>query len=124
MATVADYASEFVSRAHAGENPSVYVPKKHLQLFLEMLKREGIEFAKACLAEISDPEMRKIVETIFFSTAIGATVGAGIGAVVAGPPGAKVGAILGGAAGFAAGCIAVTIVVRQTGEGLQISVAK
>jgi len=124
MATVADHASEFISRARAGESPSVFVPHKHLLSFLEMLKREGIDFTKACLAEISDPEMRKIVETIFFSTAIGAVVGAGVGAAVAGPPGAQVGAIIGGAAGFAAGCIAVSIVAYQKGDGLQISVNK
>jgi hypothetical protein len=123
MGTVADYADEFVRKARSGENPSVFVPKQHLESFLEMLKREGIEFAKSCLTQISDPEMRKIVETIFFFTVIGATVGAGIGVAVAGPPGAQVGAIIGGAAGFAAGCIAVTVVAKQRGDGLQISVA-
>lgn len=124
MGTVADYANEFVSRARAGEKPSIFVHKKHLLSFFEMLKREGVDFSKACLAEISDPEMRSIVEAIFFATAIGAVAGAAIGAAVAGPPGAQVGALVGGAAGFAAGCISVVVVAIQNGEGLQISVAK
>ena len=123
MDSVSDYANEFVRRAHSGENPSVFVTKKHLESFLKMLKREGVDLAKSCLTEISGPEMRKVVETIFFSSVAGAIVGAGIGVAMGGPPGAQVGAIIGVAVGFAAGCIAVTVVVKQRSDGLQISVA-
>jgi hypothetical protein len=123
MASVADFAAEFARRAAAGQKSSVYVSKKHVESFLLVLAREGFLFAKEALDEISDPEMRKIVETIFFSTVAGAGAGALIGGVVAGPPGAQVGAAVGAGLGFAAGCIAITITAKQEGDGLQFSLA-
>lgn len=123
MVSVADFASEFIRRAKSGANPSTYVAKQHLESFFLCLAREGINFAREALDQISDPDMRKIVETIFFSTVAGATGGAIIGGVVGGPPGAQVGAAIGAAAGFTAGCIAVTITAAQKGDGLQITIA-
>jgi hypothetical protein len=121
MFSVADFATEFAKRAASGNKPSVYVSRSHVESFLLVLAREGFSFAKEALEQITDPELRKIIETIFFSTVIGAGAGAVIGVVVAGPPGAQVGAVVGAGLGFAASCIAITITARQKGEGLQIS---
>jgi hypothetical protein len=123
MASVADFATEFAKRAASGKNPSAYVSRSHIESFLLVLAREGFAFAKEALEQITDPELRKIIETIFFSTVIGAGAGAVIGGVVAGPPGAQVGAAVGAGLGFAAGCIAITITAKQKGDGLQISMA-
>jgi hypothetical protein len=123
MASVADFANEFAKRAANGKNPSVYVSKSHVESFLLVLAREGFAFAKEALEQITDPDLRRIIETIFFSTVIGAGAGAVIGGVVAGPPGAQVGAAVGAGLGFAAGCIAITITAKQKGDGLQISMA-
>lgn len=123
MASVADFATEFAKRAANGKNPSVYVSKSHVESFLLILAREGFAFAKEALEQITDPDLRRIIETIFFSTVIGAGAGAVIGGVVAGPPGAQVGAAVGAGLGFAAGCIAITITAKQNGDGLQISMA-
>ena len=123
MATVADFAEEFAKRAANGQKPSVYVSRNHVESFLLVLAREGFAFAREALDQISDPELRRIIETIFFSTVAGAGAGALIGGVVAGPPGAQVGAAVGAGLGFAAGCIAVTITAKQKGDGLQFSLA-
>jgi hypothetical protein len=123
MASVADFATEFARRAANGKTPSVYVSKSHVESFLLVLAREGFAFAKEALEQITDPDLRRIIETIFFSTVIGAGAGAVIGGVVAGPPGAQVGAAVGAGLGFAAGCIAITITAKQKGDGLQISMA-
>jgi len=123
MASVADFATEFAKRAANGINPSVYVSKSHVESFLLVLAREGFAFANEALEQITDPDLRRIIETIFFSTVIGAGAGAVIGGVVAGPPGAQVGAAVGAGLGFAAGCIAITITAKQKGDGLQISMA-
>ena len=123
MASVADFATEFAKRAANGKNPSVYVSKSHVESFLLVLAREGFAFAKEALEQITDPDLRRIIETIFFSTVIGAGAGAVIGGVVAGPPGAQVGAAVGAGLGFAAGCIAITITAKQKVDGLQISMA-
>lgn len=122
MARVADFASEFADKAKRGEKPSVYVSKRHAESFLRVLAREGFEFAKEALAQISDPELRRIIEAIFFSTVAGAAAGAAIGAAVAGPAGAQVGAAVGAGLGFVAGCVAVTITARQKDDGLVLQV--
>jgi len=123
MASVADFATEFAKRAANGKNPSVYVSKSHVESFLLVLAREGFAFAKDALEQITDPDLRKIIETIFFSTVIGVGAGAVIGSMVAGPPGAQVGAVVGAGLGFATGCVAITITAKQKGDGLQISMA-
>jgi hypothetical protein len=123
MPSVADFADEFAKRAANGKNPSVYVSRSHVESFLLVLAREGFSFAKEALEQITDPELRRIIETIFFSTVIGAGAGAVIGGAVAGPPGAQVGAVVGAGLGFAAGCIAITVTASQKGDGLQISLA-
>jgi hypothetical protein len=123
MASVADFATEFAKRAATGNKPSVFVSKTHVESFFLVLAREGFLFAKEALEQITDPELRRIIETIFFSTVIGAGAGAVIGGAVAGPPGAQVGALVGAGLGFAAGCIAITITVKQKGNGLQITLA-
>lgn len=126
MNTTADYADEFARRAKAGEKPTVRLKKKHAESFLGELSRLGFEFAKDCLSQIEDPELRRIIEAIFFSTAAGAVVGATIGGVVAGPPGVQVGLLVGAGLGFAAGCIAVVLRARQEegpdGPSLVVSV--
>lgn len=123
MTSVADFASEFARRAASGQNPSIYVAKAHVESFLLVLAREGFNFAKSALEQITDPDLRRIIETIFFSTIAGAGAGAAIGAMVAGPPGAQVGAAVGAGLGFAAGCIAITITAKQQGDGLRLSLA-
>jgi hypothetical protein len=113
MKNVASYADEFSRRAASGEKPVVRVGKEYAEAFLGQLSRNGIEFAKDCLKNISDPELRRIIEAIFFSTVAGALAGAAIGGMVAGPAGAKVGAALGAGGGLVAGCVAVIITARQ-----------
>ena len=128
MPSVADFGDEFARRAAAGENPSVYVSKKHIEAFLLYLAREGFSFAKDALNQISDPEIRKIVETIFFSTVAGAGAGYFIGMAAGGPAGAQVGALVGTGLGFAAGCIAITITAKKPdddeGDGLVFSISR
>jgi hypothetical protein len=123
MASVADYADEFVKRAKAGKKPSMYVEKPHLESFLGLLARDGFGFAKDCLAQISDPEIRRIIETLFFSTAAGAALGGAVGGMIAGPAGVKVGAVVGAGVGFAAGCVALVITAKPKDNGLLISIA-
>lgn len=127
MTTIADFADEFARQARNGEAPRVKVAEEHAEVFLGALAREGFTLARLCLAEITDPELRRIVETVFFSTVAGAAAGAAIGGAVAGPPGAKVGALIGTGAGLAVGCLAVALTVRQVpgrrGPELAISVA-
>lgn len=113
MTTVADHADEFARKIRAGEKPTVHLKKKHAESFLGELSRQGLGFAKDCLAQIEDPELRRIIEAIFFSTAAGVAVGAALGGAVAGVPGAQVGAVLGAGLGFAAGCVAVILTARQ-----------
>lgn len=115
MPTVEDFGNEFVRRAKNGEQPVVRVGKKHAETFLHLLAREGITFARACLDEIKDPELRRIIETVFFSAAAGAALGAAVGGIAAGPAGAKVGAAVGAGVGVVAAVIA--IVVRAVQEG-------
>ena len=123
MTSVADFANEFARRAGQGGNPSVFVSAKHVETFLLVLAREGFAFAREALDNITDPSLRKIVETIFFATVTGTAVGATVGFAVGGPPGAQVGAAVGTGLGFVAGCIAVTITASQQGDGLRISIA-
>lgn len=127
MSVVADYADEFARRAQRGEKPTARLKQKHAASFLGALSRYGFELAKDCLNQIEDPELRQIIEAIFFSTIAGAAAGAAIGGVVAGPPGAQVGVIIGAGAGFVAGCVAVVLKARQEdgldGPELVVSVA-
>lgn len=123
MTSVADFANEFARRASEGGKPSVFVAAKHVESFLLVLAREGFAFAQEALDNISDPNLRKTVETIFFATIGGAGAGAVVGLALGGPPGAQVGAAVGAGLGFAAGCIAVTITASQQGDGLRISIA-
>jgi hypothetical protein len=125
MATVADFAEEFARRARAGEKPAVRVKKAYAEAFFGELARQGFEFAKECLGQISDPELRRIIEAIFFSAAAGAVLGAAIGGTVAGAPGAKVGAVVGAGIGVVAGCVAVVLTAKQENgpDGAELVVA-
>lgn len=127
MTNVASFADEFAERAKRGEKPVVRVEKQYAEAFLGELSRLGIGFAHDCLNGIRDAELRRVIETIFFSTVGGAVAGAAIGGAVAGPPGMKVGAGAGAALGFLAGCLAVVITARQEdgpeGPELVLSVA-
>ena len=123
MATVEDFANEFIKRANAGETPRVRVHPEPAESFLVMLAREGFTLARAALDQISDPELRRIVETIFFATAAGTVTGAFIGWVIAGPSGAKTGALVGTGVGLAIGIVAVTLNVRQDGRDLIVEAA-
>lgn len=113
MHNVASFVDEFADRAKHGKKPMVRVAKQYAEAFLGELARRGFGFAQECLAAISDTELRRIVETIFFSTVGFAAAGVAIGGAVAGPPGMQVGAIVGAGLGFAAGCLAVVIIARQ-----------
>jgi len=123
MATVYDYANDFIQKAKNGENPTARLDKDYAGSFLGVLAREGFTVAKKALDEIKDPELRRIVETIFFSTAAGTALGAAVGGTIGGRAGAAVGAVTGAAIGFAAGCIAVTLTVRQEGDALVVAAA-
>jgi len=123
MSSVADFADEFAKRVANGKKSSVYVSTAHLESFLLVLAREGFTFSRKALEQITDPEHKRIIETIFFSAVAGAGAGAVVGCAVAGPPGAQVGAVVGAGLGFAAGCVAVTITAAQKEGGLQISIA-
>jgi hypothetical protein len=115
MATVDDFGNEFVRRAREGGKPVARVKKKHAESFFNVLAREGIEFARSCLDEIKDPELRRIIEAIFFSAAAGAALGLTIGGMAAGPAGAKVGALVGASIGVAAAVVAIVVQAVQEG---------
>jgi len=120
---VASYAEEFVRRARSGERVAISVAEEHAESFLFVLAREGIQLAKACLDGIQDPSMRRVIETIFFSTAGGAVLGATVGSFVAGPAGAQVGALVGAGVGLLAAGIALVIWVEVQPGRLRISMA-
>jgi hypothetical protein len=110
---VASHAEEFGRRAKDGKRPIARVAMEYAEAFLGQLLREGFAFATECLENISDPELRRIVEAILFSAAAGAGLGAAIGAAVGGPGGAQVGAVVGAGLGVLAGCVAIIITVQQ-----------
>ena len=120
--SVADYALEFAKRARNGSKPKISIPKTYAESFLLVLAREGFSFAQAALDQITDPELRRIIEAIFFSSVAGASVGATIGFAVGGPAGAQVGACIGGATGLVVGCIALTLFANQHGNDLVLQV--
>lgn len=113
MDNVASYAAEVARRAKNGAKPVIRVKKEYAESFFGELKREGFEFVKECLERISDPDLRRIIEAIFYSTVAGAAAGALIGTAVGGAPGAKVGAAVGAGVGFVAACVAVAVTARQ-----------
>ena len=86
MDNVANYAAEFARCAKNGEKPVIRVKKEYAESFFGELKREGFEFVKECLERISDPDLRRIIEAIFYSTVAGAAAGALIGTAVGGAP--------------------------------------
>lgn len=113
MKNVASHAEEFGGRARSGERPVAHVRSEYAKAFLGQLLREGFVFVAACLKEISDPELRRIVETILFASAAGAAMGTMIGGIVGGPNGAQVGALVGAGIGALAGYTALAITIRQ-----------
>lgn len=113
MTNVASHAHEFVRRVFHGEHPVARVAIQYAEAFLGQLSREGFVLARECLKSISDPELRRIVETIFFSATAGALMGSAIGGAVGGPGGAKVGALVGAGLGTFAGCLAIVLTVNQ-----------
>jgi len=121
VSVTADFAEGFLSRAHTGKRVSVSLKLSHAESFLGFLAREGVACAKACLDEISDPELRQIVKALFFSTTAGAVVGAMVGGALGGPAGAQTGALVGGAAGLAIGVVAVTIHIAQRGDRILVT---
>ncbi|MCP5513507.1 MAG: hypothetical protein H7A24_16585 [Leptospiraceae bacterium] len=120
MATVEDYANEFINRRRKGYKPSVFVNKKHLYTFLTLLEREGYGFSTEYLNEIEDDEIRKILKTIFYSTVTFATAGATLGFYVGGGYGAGVGAIAGASLGYITS-VSLIIIFDERKNGLQIS---
>ena len=76
MSSVADFADEFAKRVANGKKSSVYVSTAHLESFLLVLAREGFTFSRKALEQITDPEHKRIIETIFFSAVAGAGAGA------------------------------------------------
>lgn len=123
MDNVADYAAEFARRAKAGAQPTITVEKQHVETFLGFLVREGFNFARSCLDSIADPELRQIIEALFFSTLAGTATGAAIGGALAGPAGAQVGAVVGAATGLAIGCVALTLKAQEKSGALKLSLA-
>jgi hypothetical protein len=125
VTNVAGHAYEFVRRARNGEKPVARVGKEYAEAFLGALFREGFAFATECLQNISDHELRRIVEAILYSAAAGAVMGAAIGGAVGGPGGANVGAIVGAGLGALAACAAIVITVdqKQGHQGPELVVA-
>ena len=123
MVSVEEHALEFARRAKAGESPSVSVSKKHAESFLAVLATQGLRFARECLDQISDPSLKTVIETLFFSTLAGAGAGAVVGVLVAGKKGAKVGAAVGTGLGFAAGYTALSLKARQQGDKVLLTIA-
>ncbi len=113
---VGDFADDFVRRAQAGQHPTIRVPSAYAAAFL-MAIEPSFRLAADCLERISDPELRRIIEAIFYSTAAGAVVGLTIGGICAGPAGAKVGAAVGGAAGMVIGCVGVMVLSARQERG-------
>ena len=113
MTNVAGHANEFARRVRNGERPVARVGRDYAEAFLGQLFREGFGVARECLENISDPELRRIVETIFFAATAGALAGAAIGGAVGGPGGAKVGALVGAGLGTFAACVAIAITVHE-----------
>lgn len=112
MASAADFADEFVSKARAGARPKVRVQKQYVAAFLGQLIREGIRLANDCLDHVSDPQLREIIQTMLMSAAAGALLGAAVGSTT-GPQGAKIGAAIGAGIGVAAAVLAIVIRLRE-----------
>lgn len=113
MTSVASHAQEFAKRARDGKRPVARVRIEYAEAFLGQLLREGVTFARECLDNISDPDLRRIVESILYATAAGAGLGAVIGGAVGGPGGAQVGALVGAGVGLVASCVAIVVTLRQ-----------
>lgn len=120
---VADFANEFLRRAASGQRPTITVDKEYLEDFLGVLAREGVRFARHCLDQISDAEVRRIIETVFFATAGGAAIGATVGLMAAGPAGAQVGALVGAGVGFVTAIGALVITAESRGSSVRIVLA-
>lgn len=120
---VADFAYKFLRRAEDGKRPSIDVEKHFLEDFLGVLAREGVLFARHCVDQIRDPEVRSIIETVFFATAGGAVLGATVGLMVAGPVGAQVGAAVGTVVGVVSAVAALVITAESRGNRVRIALA-
>jgi uncharacterized membrane protein len=122
MTTVYDCAMSFIQRAQRGEKPKAHLTKEYSGSFLAILAREGFSLSRHALDQISDPELRRIVETMIYSSVAGALAGATVGGMIAGQPGVVVGAAVGTVVGFTASCIALTLTIEQRGSELVVSV--
>lgn len=120
MASVADHAEAFAHAAKSGRPARAVVDRRHAELFLRALLREGIAIAKDCLDAIGDPKLRRIVETVLFGTAAGAVLGAAVGACVGAP---ALGAGVGAAVGLAASAFAVVVTLGERDGRLVIDTA-
>lgn len=113
MTSVASHAEEFGRRAREGKRPVARVAVEYAEAFLGQILREGFAFAADCLANISDPELRRVVESILYAAAAGAGLGAVIGGAVGGPGGAQVGALVGAGLGVVAACVGIVVSLQQ-----------
>ncbi len=112
MENVADFADDFARRARNGEKPKIRMDFQYAEAFLGQLARLGLSFAKESLDEISDPRLRRVIETLFFSTVAGAAAGLAIGMAVEAIPVAKAVAV-GAAVGCGTGLLALVIVAQE-----------
>ena len=117
MTSIADLVAKFLEGKANGSVKSVKVPASDFDQFIIELARHGFRFANAVLDEL-DPEAKRIVKTILYSTSAGAVVGGVIGfAVTRTPAGAQAGAAIGAGIGLIAGAAAVAITVTKNDTG-------
>lgn len=119
MKTVADQAQAFASAAKEGRKVRATVDKRHAASFLQMLAREGLAIARDGLELITDPELRRIVETVLGSTLSGAVLGGAVGMAFGAP---EVGAVVGAGVGLVAGVFAVVVTLSQRDGRLVVAV--
>lgn len=122
MESVEDFADEFYRRARNGEQPKVRILPEYAEAFLGQLCRLGLSFSRSCLNEISDPQLRRVIEGLFFPTVAGALVGLAIGAAIEAVPVAKSVAV-GAACGFAVGFTSLVICALQDPDSGQLLIS-
>jgi hypothetical protein len=92
----------------------VSVSAKAFDLVTE-LAAEGVALSKTCVEQISDPELRRIVEVMLFSSASGALLGMAVGGLAGGAC-IQVGVLLGAGVGFSAALAALALAGRNAGQ--------
>jgi hypothetical protein len=80
---------------------------------------DAVALSKSCIDSISDPEVRRVVETLLFAAAAGGLLGVAIGGLAGGAACAQVGALVGVGIGFAAASVALVTTLNREPELLE-----